>query len=287
MNGHERRFHPRSPARLASAAALGAIVLALLAPAPSEAQTRRAPAIRISGGHVWIGDRHAGSIGTGGDAFGLSRIIRDGLRRTGDSRASRFGPGRVTSGWPSPRQRGHPGSFRGRGLPGRFPAGGPAHRRPFRPKAGLILVLHHPLGGLVFVGRTVFVVEGGMHGSGGAAPAAGAQPDQGMDRAAPAGRAPGPAARAPAAPPPLGPDSPHCADVTIRFGAGGSYGLRVDLRDLDASSPREAEAALAARLREGRPLALRDVYGVGFNVPAGLVEEVRVEACRSALAPPR
>lgn len=276
----------RSPVPLITIALSG---LLLTLPTPGEAVAQDRPTIRISGGHVYIGGRHAGSIGTARNPNALSRAIRTGLHRIGDPRADRFGAdrgfgsGRFPS-WIHPRQRGVPrGHLPTKGFRPhpRGPFFGPfARPHPFWPKwfhrggAGALIVFCHPLGGLFWA---LSHVESQTETAAGNLPLGDARD---ADSGPPAPRVweaepPSDTYGAPAALP----GEPRCALVTVRLVAGAQHILRVDLRTLGAETPEEGRAELERRLRDGRHLNLTGLGGSSLTVPGSLVRWVQVDPC--------
>ncbi len=275
--------------------AIGLIAALSVLPTPGEAVAQDRPSIRISGGHVYIGGRHAGSIGTARDPNALSGIIRTRLHRIGDPRADRFGADRRFGSrrfpdWIHPRQRGvphahaplsrfrpHPdGSFFGPFV--RPHAFWPHGFR--RPGAGALIVFCHPLGGIfwAFAHAEAYAET---------------YVEQSAPRSTPVG-APRPTMRRPGAqvweapPSPRDNDStgpapqtgePRCGLVTVRLVAGAQHMLRVDLRALGAESPEEGQAELQRRLRDGGPLSLTGIGGSSLTVPSSLVRWVDVAPC--------
>lgn len=268
-----------------------ALIAALSAlPAPDEAVAQDRPSIRISGGHVYIGGRHAGSIGTARDPSALSGLIRTPLHRIGDPRADRFGADRrFGSGrfpdWIHPRQRGVPDL--------------PAHSSRFRPRpggsffgpfvrphafwrsglhrGGTLVVFCHPLGGLFWAfahaeSYAEYAATGNDTSWDARDPDSGSANAQVWEAEPEAGAEPSGAAAAL-------PGEPRCALVTVRLVAGAQHILRVDLRTLGAETAEEGRAELRRRLRDRGPLSLTGIGGSSLTVPSSLVRWVDVAPC--------
>jgi hypothetical protein len=257
------------------AAAIGAL---LLQPPPAAAQGDR-PSIRISGGHVYIGGHHAGSIGVGRDPHSMGRMIRGRLSGMGDPRAARFGPGRLGDRtvthrypwWIHPRTV-RPDPFHPRAVHRGAKRPWPGHPGPISPwHPGLVVELHHPFGAVLFAHRVgwwrwtqvgVWVDETAAW-------------EHRQERPLDPADVPEPRPR----PAPYEPPPDRCADVTIWMLAGAVQKTRIDLETLAVETPEEAQEALERQLRLERRLALRGSRGDGIVVPAAMVRGLEATWC--------